>query len=264
MSETYSWYRGSKKAVIRLRGKRRDVDLGPELAPKAPQPPYLISLSEAEDGEHQATWVNTCKGAYPYRCGYCQLCLWEEKANRWAAVAPWYAPARLDKPASAPRWPNIHAAIRSLAEHELYGRAPKSPIGEILDNLRRGAIRLRRAGTTYRRDREDPVMARASEIAWVDRAIHHAYQGNRWGLQIEECKSLLLSCTDGVLPRIPKLSELEAQTRLPAALCRAVVRYGRRLITIELAARRLVPMPPRQLGLHDSVDILRRKKGWPI
>lgn len=257
MAKAYSWYRGSSKSGIKLGKKPREVDLGPELAPKAPAPPWLTPVPE--DG---IAWSTTCKGAYPYRCGVCALCLWEDIANRWLAVSPWFAPLQLDKPADAPRWPNVHAAIRALAEHELYGRVAPSPIGQILDNLRQGAVRLRKAGTTYRRDREDPVMARASEVAWVERAIHIAYHGNRWGLSTYECKALLLVCTDGVAPKMPRLEELADLTKLPVDLCRAVVRYGRRLVTIELAARRLIPMPNKQLGLDDSIDVFRTRKGW--
>lgn len=171
---TNTKYRQASKARIRTHLARVPFEIQCELEPKAPVPPHLVPLADDDQGGRVAVWRDTCKGAVDYRCGNCALCEWEKKANRWAAVAPWYQPPKLAKPAGAPKWSNIHVALRALAELELYGRTAKSAVGEILENARRGAIRWRKKGTTYRRNREDRTMAQAVEAAQVDRAVTSA------------------------------------------------------------------------------------------
>lgn len=251
------WLKGYG-AKLGLREPKRAPDGPPETLPKAPPPPYVMgALEPVDEDDIGVPWSSTCRGGRQGRCGVCPLCEWEKLANRWHQLSPWFPELKPEREENSPRWPSVYAALRALAEHELHGRHAPSPLGAILDNLRTGAIRLRRAGTTYRRDREDPIMRRASEVAEIARAVDAAYYRNRWAMDPDECGAMLLMSIDGVVPYRITSEVLGKLVDMQPWAARAVVRHGVTTVTVELAARDLIPEPAPHFGLAEAIHRFR-------
>jgi hypothetical protein len=261
MPARYKWQKPKSQAdLLGIEKRRESRDVGQ--SPIAQPPPYLVPVSSQGD-DSAINWQDTCKGAIGHRCGFCPLCEWERDVAKWLELEPWTKQNRLILSDDQPVWPSVHAAIRALVEYELSGRASPSALGPILDNLRQGAIRIRRAGTTYRRDREDPLISRANKINEVAISLSRAYSNdNRWGLETSECVIMLLACTDGVLKKTPTAKELERHIGLDSDTIKSVVKDGRKKMTVELAARGLIQMPNRYKGLACDIDDYKKNRGW--
>ena len=76
---------------------------------------------------------------------------------------------------------------------------------------------------------------------------------NQWRLSPVTCAVMLCMATGGVLERKPRWDELEEKFGVPRATVKSIVRHGQRYVTIELAARGVIPMPARVEGLHADI-----------
>lgn len=238
---------GLADAVVQAQAAR--VERTVDAIPKAPPPPRLTA----------ETWPQTCIKR-DVRCGGCALCAWEMEAERWHQYAETYQadPVRFGVPAEQRfLFRSLSHALQALAEWERHDRWSPSAMGPLMDRLEQGATHGQ-AGTNYRRDREDPFLRRATDVVEVRRAVAEAYGGNPWGIGDAECVIMLMARVGGDRDVLPTYEALAERHKLPAGTCRNLVRYGRRRIAVELAARGVIPMPGKGLGLHYEVDVRRR------
>lgn len=227
--------------------KKRDDEL-----PKAPPPPTMTP----------EIWARSCvkRGR---RCGSCDLCTWEREAELWHQQSEVYQRAlRASLPyAEQPTiFRRVDQALIAYRDWEMHNRWSPSAMGPLMDRLEQGATHGQ-AGTSYSRDKEDPFLRRATDVIEVQQAVAHAFEGNRWGLEARECIAMLVARVGHVRETLPKYEEMELRFKLPAELIKSIVRHGRRGITVELAARGVIPMPAAGLGLHYDVDVRRRELG---
>lgn len=219
------------------------------LAPKAGPPPVLTP----------AVWAASCKGDGRCRSPECALCAWQSEAERWGSedVAAWNREHRLERPAGAPRWPSLAAALCALVEHERHGRHGPSAMGGILRRIEMGEIG---DGGWSRPD--DPMLRRAGELVRVRQALDLAYPDGAHRLPAAARKAALLARTPGVVTQtwdlqeqawrkgMPTYEELAAELDEPVGELRALVRAGRRTVERELAERGLIAAR----ALHKSTN----------
>lgn len=220
-----------------------------EVDPFAPPPPRLTA----------ETWAATCI-MREHRCHSCEQCSWEMDVERWHQARNTHERARdgqlrEEQPTTFRR---LDQALQAFVDWERHNRWSASAQGQIQDRLEQGATHGQ-AGTNYRRDREDPFLRRATDVIEVQQAVAHAFEGNRWGLEARECVAMLVARVGHIRETLPKYEEMELRFKLPAELIKSIVRHGRRGITVELAARGVIPMPQAALGLHYDVDCRRRE-----
>lgn len=223
------------------------------LQPKAGPPPRLTP----------ALWDASCVRA-TRRCGSCELCAWEREAERWAFSAPWLKQHRVRRPSGAPAWRSLAAALVALADWEHHDRSGPSAMGPMLERIARGAV-----GDGGASRPEDPLLRRAGELVRVRQALEEAYEGGAElaavpegppvVLSRAECMRVLLMRTAGVLEAVPTYEELSAQLRVTRGELRALVRRGRRYLTVDLAARGLIPPPHSRAGLAEAIESARER-----
>ena len=194
-----------------------------------------------------------------YRCQQCALCEWEKEAERWHQVSPWIHELLPDRPLDRPIFYSADAAIVAFAEWERHDRWGPSAMGPIIGRLQQASAGTE-PGTSQRR--EDPILRRAGDLVAVRRAIDSAYPpANQWRLSPVTCAAFLCMRTGGVLERLPSWDSM-AETanlgrdpghQLSKGTVRSIVRHGQRHVTIELAARGVIPMPARALGWHEAI-----------
>jgi hypothetical protein len=213
------------------------------LAPMAGPPPRL----------DPALWASSCRGGEHRRCGSCELCRWEREAEKWAHQEPWRKRHRVRRPLGMPTWPSLASALIALAEWEHHNRFGPSAMGPMLERLRRGAI-----GDGGGNRPDDPLLARAAEMVPVREALEVAYPiGRHEVLSQSQCIAALMARTQGVLDKVPPYGELAAELGIALGDLQALVRAGRRVVTIELAARDLIPMPRPTLGMAEAIESAR-------
>jgi hypothetical protein len=211
--------------------------------PSAGAPPLL----------NASVWPATCKGG-EQRCHECALCEWERDAERWSSVAIWNPTSRNKKPAGAPKWSSLAAALIALCEFERSGRASPSASGGIIACIERGYME----GGSNKGD--DPLLARAGELVRVRQALELAYPDNdHWGLTAGQCMAILCGRTPGAVAQMPSYEDLSARTGVSIGGLKAVVKRGRMVVSIELAARGLIPEPPPAAGMFEQIAELRGK-----
>lgn len=217
-----------------------------EAAPVAPPPPKYTADS----------WAKTCI-LRETRCHLCEQCLWELDVERWHEERNTYEQDRLRANLPRDEYPTIFRTPNDamLAAFEHYRSAP-SAMGPMMDRLNQGATHAQ-AGTNYNPAREDPVLRRATNVIEVMRALDEAYVDNRWGLTAAECIAVLRERIGRVSTKLPSYEELAERYKLPKGDVRAIVKYGRRRVTVELAARGVIPMPGANAGLHHDIDVRR-------
>jgi len=209
-----------------------------------------------------------------YRCRQCDVCQWEAEAERWHADRPWVRELQLDRPLERPTFFSVDAAIVAWAEWERHDRWGPSAMGPMIGRLQQASAGAE-PGTNFRRDREDPLLRRTGDLVPVRRALETAYtRDNAWGLSPVTCQVLLCARAGGLLPRRPSWVELTAEANrgrdpehlLTKGTVRSIVRHGERYVTTELAARGVVPMPPRSWGWHEAIvqrrESLERNERW--
>jgi hypothetical protein len=225
--ELFELLEGQKAAPQRVTAKALDAALAHSLAPTAGPPPVITPQ----------LWAETCKGAEHRRCGRCDLCAWEREAERWAAVSPWTKRHALARPAGAPLWPSLAAALIALVDWEAHDRCGPSAMGPMLDRVRAGDI----SGDGGRSRPEDPLLQRAGDLVAVRQALEHAFPEGGHVLPVRVRMRLLLERTPGVLQRVPTYEELAAREGVAAGDIRALVRTGRERVAMELIERGLIP-----------------------
>jgi hypothetical protein len=145
---------------------------------------------------------------------------------------------RLAPKEGAPRWPSLAAALVDFAQWERHDRTAPSALGGILDRVRRGD--MGGGGDSQRPD--DPLLRRAGELVRVRQALEAAYPDGAHAVSAAKCKALLLVRTPGVLEgEPPTYYALSVLLDAEEGVLRALVREGRRRMTLELAARGLIP-----------------------
>lgn len=169
-------------------------------------------------------------------------------------------------------WPSLVAALLAFAvvdaRREKRG-ADASALGRQLDALEGGTVGCGSGGngteTALVREMSGHVVERAVLEAFRPRAADYEH---RHGLGYELCVELLV---DGVcgLPEITRRSYRRAVTAAELAevhgvsvdVARAVVAHGRRVVTVELAARELLPAPrrgdPLTRAIRERAEALR-------
>lgn len=201
-----------------------------------------VAPREREDGSLDA-----------FRCQTCAVCSWEKEAERWHQAAHFRPESRLDRPLNRPAFPSLDHAICAFSDWERHDRHGPSAMGPLIDRLRQG-MTGGQGGTSYKPGRDDPMLRRAAEVIPIKEAIRSAYpQRNEWRLSPVTCAVLLVAATGGVLDRKPRWDELETTFGIPRATAKSVVRHGQKHVTVELAARGVIPMPPRCFGWHMDI-----------
>jgi hypothetical protein len=240
-------------ALMRARGTRR-IDHSAVQArlveafrasslPSASSPPML----------NASVWPATCKGG-EQRCHECVLCEWERDVERWSSVSMWNPTNRNKKPAGAPKWASLAAALTALCEWERHGRTAPSATGGILACIERGYME----GGSSKGD--DPLLHSAGELVRVRQALELAYPDNdHWGLTAGQCMAVLCARTPGAVVAMPSYEELSARTGVSVGGLKAVVKRGRLVVSIELAARGLIPEPPTAAGMFEQIAQLRER-----
>lgn len=225
------------------------------MAPSAGPPPVMTA----------PLWEASCRGGIVRRCGSCVICVWEREAEKWWAVSPWNRKHQARRPAGAPAWPSLTAALLALVDWEHHARQAPSALGPVLERLKAGAHSDGGANRP-----EDPMLRRAAEMVRVRQALEGAYPeaglkahaldgGTAILLTRAMCMRVLLLRTEGVLPVMPTYDELAVEMVVHVGDLKAVVRNGRRNVTVELAARGLIPMPKPTLGLAELIEAARSK-----
>lgn len=243
----------SCKAVMRALAsearKEREASLPKRIAdafaassiPCASSPPMLDA----------SVWPATCKGG-ERRCHECVLCEWERDAERWSSVSMWTPTSKVKKPAGAPKWPSLNAAIVALCEWERHGRVAPSASGGILACIERGYME----GGSNKSG--DPLLERAGELVRVRLALQAAYPDNdHWGLTSGQCMAVLAARTPGAFAEMPTYESMSERLLVSVGGLKAVVKRGRMVVTVELAARGLIPMPSKESGLFEGIEALR-------
>lgn len=227
--------------------------------PSAGPPPRLDPL----------LWAQSCKGGQG-ECDpdTCPLCSWEREANLWDYANTGRKRERSRRAEGAPRWPSLAAAICALLEWEQHNRWGPSSMGPILTRIEAGFVD---GGAGQK---EDPVMRRASEMVRVRQALDGAFpDGSHPALTHAQCVGVLLARTAGALGALAgakerqaglvqpvrSYEELSAQLGVSVGSLRSLVKRGRVFVTVELAARGLVPMPRPALGLHEKIERERHR-----
>jgi hypothetical protein len=201
-----------------------------------------------------SVWPATCKGG-EQRCHECVLCEWERDAERWSSVSMWNpTTSRIKKPSGAPKWSSLAAALIALCEFERGGRASPSASGGIIACIERGYME----GGSNKSD--DPLLHRAGELVRVRQALELAYPDNdHWGLTAGQCMAVLCARTPGAVVATPSYEDLSARTGVSVGGLKAVVKRGRLVVSIELAARGLIPEPPPAAGMFEQIAELRER-----
>lgn len=230
-------------AAAELRGAYASA-LQENLTPNAGPPPRLTAPA----------WASVCRGHR--RCGTCVVCDWEREAERWSFVAPWRRVLSVGRPDGGARWRGLRAALVALADWERHGRAGPSAIGFVLARLQRGE---QSDGGASRPG--DPLLEQAGEVAPVYGALAAAYpDGGHKTLSAAVCKGVLMARTPGVIEgRVPSYADLAAVTGATDGELKALVRAGRRIATVYLAARGVIDDPPIRQGLAEAIFEERRR-----
>lgn len=229
------------------------------LAPSAGPPPRL----------NAPLWEASCRGGEHRRCGTCVICVWEREAEKYHFASAWRRTHAARRPAGAPAWPSMSAALLDWVDWQGRGRNAPSAMGFMLDRLRAGTHSDGGASRP-----EDPMLRRAAEMVRVGQVLDNAYpeagvlvhnaEGATALLPRAQCIQVLLDRTEGARPTLPTYEGLSADFGLAGFAVtvgdlKAVVRTGRRCVTVELAARGLIPMPKSSLGLAELVETAMAK-----
>jgi hypothetical protein len=221
------------------------VDNRGDAMPFAPPPPKYTA----------ETWASTCI-MREARCHHCDQCAWEQDVARLFDVRNTYELELRGLPVveHPTHFRNLDAALLALFEQHRDG---PSAMGPMMDRLETGMTHGQ-AGTNYDPSREDPVLRKATLVVEVRRAVEHAFEGNALGLQAAECIAMLRARVGRAATKLPTYDELALLHQgLTAGNIRGVVKLGRRRITVELAARGVIPMPGANAGLHHDIDVRR-------
>jgi hypothetical protein len=198
------------------------------------------------------------------RCGTCGVCDYYAAIEAEAFWRPWQdrkRPPELDRP----RFAGTIAALTSYVEHLTDGY-PSGSLGESLDRIGRHGCRVQnahRGGSAAQHAAED--------VAAVDQALALCFGAdNDRGIGAEACRAILLARVvgrdvvvkgrDGRAYRKREAVEAAALAEhygLTVGAVGGVVKSGMRRLRVELAARGLAPMPKREAGLHEAVQIRR-------
>lgn len=190
---------------------------------------------------------------------FCDFCLID--ASNARAKANWETEQQL-RPHRQHAHPfgSVNQALEAWARWTLNGASVRSSQG----SLQARCLEIARLGThvqtTRRHDREDLSIRRVTYATDVDRAIARAYAqpADRRGLTLAQCRALLLA---SVASDAPSLEEQAEALGVSERIVRAVVRHGRRQVTIELVVSGYIPEPRARSGLLAAIERRRREIG---
>jgi hypothetical protein len=189
---------------------------------------------------------------------HCRWCTWERK-NR-PGVDNWnrsQASHRLQPKHPAAFGSTADAVTQWLGWHT-DGHAAQSSLGATLDRGRDNAA-LGVAPSIARGANRDPrPIYQAGLSVDVERAMVHAYQPEqaRQGVPTWGCIRVL--CSASTVPDWTPESEAESRG-VPTASVKAIVRMGKRGVTVELAARGMVPEPMKPRALVQAIRARREE-----
>lgn len=200
-----------------------------------------------------AAWSASCKGAPDHvRCGNCPLCVWEREAERWLDTRRWDVEHVTGPRDGVPRWSSLVSALRALLAYGQHDRNAPSAFGAVLDRCRRGDM----MGGGNDSKGEDPLMRRAGDVMPVWLAVERAFP-ERWHgvLTSTACVSVFLLRTRGLIEgEMPSYEALAVEHGISIGDLKSIVKRGRSFVTVELAARGLIPMPRAEEGLAEEVE----------
>jgi len=207
-----------------------------------------LYVARREAGESRGERGATC---------FCDFCLIDAsnaraKAN-WETEQQWRPHQRHAHP-----FGSVSAALELLARGG--GSSVRSSQGSMQARCEETARLGTQVQTTRRHDREDLAIRRVTYATDVDRAIARAYAlpADRRGLTLAQCRALLLA---SVASDAPTLEEQAEALGVSERIVRAVVRHGRRQVTIELAVSGYIPEPRARSGLLAAIERRRREIG---
>ena len=216
--------------------------------PSASQPPVLTA----------SVWASTCKGGEP-RCQACVLCAWEIDVARWANVSAWNEGPKTSR--SPTQWPSANAALAALCGWELHGRVAPSACGGILACIERGYMESCQTARAT-----DPLQRRAGDLVRVRQSLDIAYPHDFWsptqyGTTFTRWQSIavLFARTPGAFPDLLPYEAIAARMECTPGVLQAIVKRGRSVVAIELAARGLIPDPPIKARLFEQIAQLRER-----
>jgi hypothetical protein len=213
--------------------------------PSAGAPPLL----------NASVWPATCKGG-EQRCHECALCEWERDAERWSSVSMYNVTHRPTKPSGSPKWPSMNAALIAFVEWKMVGPSEPSAMKGQIACIERGYLEARSSVIS-----ESENMRRAAEFVIVDKSLDLAYPENDQvhGLKSMQCRDILAHRTPGIPWGVTSYEELSERYAVGVGVLKSVVKRGRTVVSIELAARGLIPEPPPASGLFEQIAELRGK-----
>lgn len=254
-----------KLCLASIRGANRERSGGRSTdrsAPSAEELPkaleaFLLAKAPAPPRLTVQLWAQSCKGGQNGRCRSCDLCAWHSIADQMHHIAPYYDAPRSLRPIGRPRWPTLTAALVALAEwlgHEWVG---PSALGAVLDRAKRGDAG---GGGSGSQRGDDALMVRAEEMVPVRRALEKAYpEGQHPVLSQAQCMRVLMMRTEGVLVAVASYEHIAFELGVTIGDLKALVRCGRNIVTVELAARGLIPMPRATAGLAEDIETAMRR-----
>lgn len=183
------------------------------------------------------------------RCS-CPFCLADTLNAR--ALATWHAEQQA-RPHQKHQYEfgSVNAALEALLRWRLDGASARSSQGGIQSRAEETAKLGTQVQTTSRFDRDSIEIRRATWAADVEKACYRAFaeEQERRGLTQHQCVAITLSSIDSkVTP-----AEWSERTGLTTRAVKALIRHGRELVTIELAAVGYIPRPRSRAGLDAKI-----------
>lgn len=230
---------------------------GPPVTPQPSITPALWASMDCrrgvlDDGHIQAlrmtpaAWLE--RGGTGLRC-QCEVCRTEE--NNTAARIQWdeEQQARPHRRYDCD-FGSLNAALDLLASWRADGPSVRSAFGSMQSRAQESARLGTQVQTTRRVDRDSLEIRRAGQVRDIEKALTRAFveEQSRRGLEREACVAIVLSVARGA-----DVDWWATRTGLTARAIKSLVAHGKRLASIELAARGVIPWPRDRNGMHAAI-----------
>jgi hypothetical protein len=188
----------------------------------------------------------------------CTWCAWERRNRQRVDV---WAESNATRPHRRHDFPfgSLAAALSFYARWRRDGASLRSSTGNAGSRLEAVARLGAEVQTTQRFDRDSLEVERAGQACDIEAAVSVALsdEQRRRGLSIEDAYDVLLASTDESLGDSAHPAALAERTGITERAMRQLLAATRRALTVDLAARGLIPEPREQVGL--GREIARRR-----
>lgn len=196
-------------------------------------------------------WSDAGRPVHAMRCG-CPVCAAEEASL--GASANWEAEQQIRPHRNYEcEYGSVDAMMADLARHVLDGVSVHGNTGSIMARLEESERLGGGIQTTQRFDRDPLPVRRVQRAVDAGRFVRRAFaeEQERRGLPLETCVAIFVSRFVNHPPKLPALSE---DLGVSAEALRKLIGHARRVVTIEAAAARYIPMPRDVDGLGPHIE----------